>query len=102
MARRSGLGQRAARHQATHAVAQHHDVVQRHRPIGDQLLQRIGQRQAVVGDVAPAVVVGVDGRQAQRAAQQITVVVAVAVPAEVAHAEAVHQQQHAARRLGSQ
>ena len=90
-----GLGQRAAGDQTAHAVAQHDDFVQRTRPVGHHLLQRVGQRAAVVRDVAAAVVVGVDRRQSQFAAQLLAVVVAVALPADIAHAQAVHQQQHA-------
>ncbi len=93
------LVQRAAHHQATHAVRQHRDLLQRHRPGLLQRLQPVGQLQPVARDMAAAVVVQVQQRAVAFGRQRRAVVVAVAPPLPGVHAQAVQQQQHARPRL---
>ena len=90
-----------ARHQPTHAVAQDGDALQRHRPGRHQPLQLGGKLAAVLRHMAPAVVAQANQRAAQRLGQECTVVVAVARPLRVVHAQTVDQQQQVRARHGA-
>ena len=95
------LRHRAAGDQATHAVRQHCDLLQRHRPMAGQLLQLQGQCQAVVRGVLAGVVAQVYGGVAQTGRQHRAKVHLLrarpGLPLQVVHAQAMHQQQQLAR-----
>ena len=82
-----------ARQQPAHAVAQHRETLQRARPCVDQPLEQIGELTAVARNMQPAVVVQVQRRAAEVARERRAVVVAVALPLQIVHAQAVHQHQ---------
>ena len=64
----SAVVQRAARHQAAHAVAEHHQPLDRHRPGVVQPLHQLRQDAPLVETLQAAVVVQVDRRVAELAA----------------------------------
>ena len=86
----------AARHQPAHAVHQHAELLHRDGPGSQQRLDLAGQRTPVERGVQAAVVAHIDRGVAQRPRQVFAVVVAGALPLQVVHAQAVHQQQHLA------
>ena len=81
----------AARHQASHAVRDERQPVEGRRPRSHQRVEEVGERAAVRGDVETAVVVEVRHRAVEIALQRRAVIVPVAAPAQVRHAEPVHQ-----------
>ncbi len=91
----------AARQQAAHAVADDHQLFDRHRPRLQQGFQHSGQGAAVGRNMPAAVVVQVERRVAAGGGQRRAVVVPVAPPLQVVHAKPVHQQQDLAARRGN-
>ena len=88
-----GLTAGAARDQSAHAVADDRDLVDRHRPLLLQGVELFGELSAVVGDRQPGVVVQIQRRVAQRIGEHRAVIVAVARPLQIVHAQAVDQDQ---------
>ncbi len=90
----------AARYQPAHAVADDVQVDHGHLPRLHQLLDQPGERPSVGGDVEPAVVVEVYGRERRGeggiVGQRRSVVVAIAAPLQVAAAQPVHEQEDVA------
>lgn len=86
-----GLMQGTARDQPAHAVRDEVDRLQRHGPSPYQCVHQGGEFTSVRGDVATAVVVQVDRRDTQIAGQRGAEIGAVALPLQVAHAQAVYQ-----------
>ena len=70
------------------------------RPGGDQRLQRLGEGAAVDRDVQAGIVGEIDWRIAEVAGERRAVIVVLARPLQVAHAEAVQEDGELARRLG--
>ncbi len=98
------LVQRAAHHQPAHAVREHADRLQRHRPVAEQPLQLQGQLAAVVRDMLAAVVAHADDFGVQRRRQHIGMAAPGRgrLPLQLVHAQAVHQQQHTRRQRARQ
>jgi hypothetical protein len=88
----------AARDEAAHAVSEDRELVDRHRPRGDELLEEIGERATVGRDMEAAVVVEVDRREAEVVRQRRPVVEALSSPLPVVHARAMDQDEHLAGR----
>ena len=78
----------AAGHQPAHRVADERDLLDLDRPCVDGGLEQLGQRAAVLGDVAAAVVADVDGRDAEVAGELRAVVLA---PSEMPAALGLHE-----------
>ncbi len=93
-----GVVMGAARYQTAHAVADDDQLVDRHRPLRDQFFEQLGEVLPALGNVTSAVVVQVDRREAEIACQRLAVIVAVARPLQVVHAQAVRQHQELAAR----
>ena len=81
----------AARDEPSHAVPDQHELGQRHGPVAHQSFELVGERAPVLADVEPAVVVQIDRRVAEVARQRRAVIVALALPLQVVHAQAVDQ-----------
>jgi hypothetical protein len=92
---------RAARDEPTHAVADDAQILQRHRPFRDQILQQIGEGAAVCRNIESAVVVQIDGGIAEVAGQCRAVVVPLPLPFPVVHERPVDHYCQAARRCGN-
>ena len=96
--RRPRLVQRAARHQAAHAVAHQVISLHRHRPRRAPAPPAGGKSRPLREMCRPRVVVQIDRRVAQVARQRLPVVaLAAQVPLQVVHAQAVDQHQRCAR-----
>jgi uncharacterized protein YoaH (UPF0181 family) len=80
-----------AREQASHAVANDGQSLQRHRPGIDQCFQLLGKLAAIAGDVQSAVVVQIQRRVAQGIGKGFAVIMVATTPLQVAHAKAVHE-----------
>ena len=64
----------AARHEPAHRVPDERDLLDLHRPRVDERLEQVGERAAVLGDVAAGVVADVDRREAELAREARAVV----------------------------
>ena len=91
----------AARDQAAHAVTENDQLVHRHRPFAQQRLDQFGESATVARDMQAAVVVQIHRRESGVDGQRRTVIVPVAPPLQIAHAQPVHQQQNLAGRIGN-
>ncbi len=78
--RSRGLAAGAARDQPAHRVPDERDLLDLHGPRGDDLLEQVGKRAAVAGDVAAAVVADVERRAADVLRQPRAVARATAQP----------------------
>jgi len=97
--RARGHIERTARDQATHAVRQDDEFPERHRPGSDEGFERIGECTTVGRNVQPGVVVQIDGRVAEVLRQRGPVVMAVARPLQIVHAEAMHEHEQLRARV---
>ena len=100
VARRLGVETGAAGDEAAHAVADDDEVFDLDRPGGDQRLQRLGEGAAVQRDVQAGIVGERDRRIAEVAGERRAMVVVLARPLQVAHAEPVHEHGELAGRVG--
>ena len=75
----------------THAVADKHQSGQRHRPALHKGFERFGECAAVDGDMDAAVVVQINGRVPEVTRQGGAVIVPLASPLQIVHAQAVQQ-----------
>jgi hypothetical protein len=101
LACRGGAVAGGAHHQPAHAVGQYAQLLHRHGPVLQQGFQALCQGLPVGGGVLAGVVAQVHGGVVQRLGQVCAVVVACALPLQVVHAQAVHQQQHLAGGLAT-
>src|SRR2546428_50637 len=81
----------AARDQAAQRVADERDRPAPHRPRREERLEQVGERAAVLRDVAAGVVADVDGREGEVAVQARAVRLARALGAEPPRELAFHQ-----------
>ena len=100
MALRLGDEAGAAGDEAAHAVADDDELLDFRRPGGDQRLQRLGEGAAVDRDVQAGIVGEIDRRIAEVAGERRAMIVVLARPLQVAHAEPVQEDGELARRLG--
>jgi hypothetical protein len=104
-AQRSALDQRtvmngAAGHQTAHAVTQHGQALDRHRPSVVQTLHQLREDAAIGRHAQAAVVVEMDRGVAQIARQRLAVIMACALPLQVVHAQAMQQHEQSRRDAG--
>ena len=95
---RIGVVQRAACDEAAHAVAEQHEFLDVDRPRAHERLELRGERAAIGRDVQAAVVVQVDRRVVRIAFERGAMVMAVAPPLQVTHAQAVREHDDACAR----
>ena len=91
VARQRAVVAGAAGDEPAHAVPDEHELGQRHRPALHQRFEQLGERAPVGRDVEAAVVVQIDRRVPEVARQRGAVIVSLALPLQIVHAQAVHQ-----------
>lgn len=84
---------RTARNQPTHAVPHDDQFLQRNGPNGNQLVQRGAKVPSVSETCLPVLSVQVDRRVTQVFAQRLAMVVALARPLQIVHAQPMNQDQ---------
>ena len=90
----------ASRHESAHAVADHDESIDRMRPFAQQRFHELVELAPIHRQVPPGVVVEVQRRVAEIASERCAVVVPVARPLQVVHAQAVHEDDHFVSGLG--
>ena len=100
MARPLGVEAGAAGHEAAHAVADYDQILDVDRPRGDERFERLGEGAAVDRDVQAGIVGEIDRRIAEIPGERRAVVVVLAHPLQVAHAESVREHGDLAGRFG--
>ena len=90
----------AARNKATHAVADDDQLADRDGPFGDQALHDVGKFAAIHRNAPAAVVMQIERRIAEITRKGCAVIVTLARPLQIVHAQAVqqHQQRPSAMR----
>ena len=99
VARQRAVMAGAAGDETAHAVPDEHELAHRHRPELQQGLEQIGERSPVDGNMKAAVVVQIDRRVPEVARQRGAVIVPLAPPLQIVHAQAVQQHDHLAAGL---
>src|SRR5208283_1488982 len=94
-----GITAGAAGDEPAQAVADDDEIFQFYRPFGDQRLQPVGEGAAIHRDVQARIVGEVDRREAEIAGERRAMVVVLARPFQVAHAEPVDEHGEFSGRL---
>jgi len=92
---------RAMGDEPAHAVPDQHELGQRYRPESHQVLEQSRKHAPVDGDMEAAVVVQINRRIREVAGERRAVIVSLALPLQIVHAQAVQQHDQLAAHSGN-